>query len=487
MLNFFGQGKSKSKHRNSNAKIFCRLIEKSIWTRTSVVAYKSKYYILGVVLTFCAIELVLNHIPMIKKSDDFFSIEIDDKFDFRHVLNTPKFYPWFGREQHYTNYDRLWEFVSNKSSFFDEPSPLYLVSDGKLYGRSGQHDQIKRQFFHAIYLGRIRQYEQLISASLEVARKAFVHNKIPSDQQQQTLDLRLHQLIHEPFPFYFIWGDFRECQGKTFPFFTFPTFAQPFPGEECLPLGIPTYDHWRKYKHIRDDAANYWYNIFINQEEKYPWNTKINKAVWRGSTTGDASNWRDLPRSKLVQYSLDYPSILDAAFVEVVQRDKTEKKEIAASGFVQSAIPFEDFQKYKAIIDIDGNSWSSRFGDLLCTNSVVIKVEPRLVDYFYSELQPWIHYVPVDGNMSNLIEIVDIVMSEDRQTEMQLITQRANEWCRSKLNARQMIVDMVWILIYYMELLTKEDVLSGMFTQWKDNFSMQGGWNSSEWEEIPAN
>lgn len=489
--NFFGQHKSKSKHRNSNAKIFCRLIEKSIWSRTSVVAYKSKYYVLAVILTFCAIELILNHIPN-EKSDDFFSIEIDDKFDFRHVLNTPKFYPWYGGEQHYTihtearNFSRLWEFVSNKSSFLDEPSPLYLVSNGKLYGRSGQHDKIKRQSFYAIYLGRIRQYEQLISASLDVARQAIAHN-IPSNQHRQILDLRLHQLIHEPFPFYFIWGDFRACQGKTFPFFTFPTFAQPFPGEECSPLGIPTYGQWKKYKHIRDDAANHWDHIFINREEKYHWNTKINKAVWRGSTTGDATNWRDLPRSKLVQYSLDYPSILDAAFVGVVQRDKTEKKEIASSGFVQSAIPFEDFQNYKAIIDIDGNSWSSRFGDLLCTNSVVIKVEPRWVDYFYSELQPWIHYVPVNGNMSNLVEMVRLVMSEDRQTEMQQITQRANEWCRSKLNARQMIVDMAWILIYYVELLMKEDVHSGMFTQWKHNFSTQGGWNSSNWEEILTN
>jgi hypothetical protein len=150
-------------------------------------------------------------------------------------------------------------------------------------------------------------------------------------------------------------------------------------------------------------------------------------------------------------------------------------------------IPFEDFQKYKAIIDIDGNSWSSRFGDLLCLNSVVIKVEPRWVDYFYSELRPWIHYVPVNGNMSNLVEMVRLVMSEDRQTEMQQITQRANEWCRSKLNARQMIVDMAWILIYYVELLMKEDVHSGMFTQWKHNFSTQGGWNSSNWKEFFTN
>jgi len=358
---------------------------------------------------------------------------------------------------------------------------MYLISNGRLYGRRDQNDKFKRETpFHRLYLGRIREYEQLISFSLQVARQVV----ISSDQHQQVLDWRLRKLINQPFPFFFIWGDFRTCSGNNFPFFSFPTFARHFWEENCFPLGIPTYAQWRKHKH-KDYYS--WDLIFKLQNQKYPWETKIDKAVWRGSTTGDATNWRNLPRSKLVQYSLDHPTILDAAFVEIVQRNETEKEEIIASGFNESAIPFEDFQKYKAIIDIDGNSWSSRFGDLLCTNSVVIKVEPRWVDYFYSELQPWIHYVPVNENMSNLVEIVHIVMSEDRQTEMQQITHQANEWCQSKLNGAQMVTDMVWILIYYMELLTKQDVHSAMFRQWKNNFSMQGGWNSSDWEEILAN
>jgi len=35
---------------------------------------------------------------------------------------------------------------------------------------------------------------------------------------------------------------------------------------------------------------------------------------------------------------------------------------------------------HTAIIDIDGNSWSSRFGMLLCSNSVVIKVRVAIYD-----------------------------------------------------------------------------------------------------------
>ena len=34
-------------------------------------------------------------------------------------------------------------------------------------------------------------------------------------------------------------------------------------------------------------------------------------------------------------------------------------------------MPFEAQMAYRAIIDIDGNNWSSRFASLLCMNSVI--------------------------------------------------------------------------------------------------------------------
>lgn len=41
----------------------------------------------------------------------------------------------------------------------------------------------------------------------------------------------------------------------------------------------------------------------------------------------------------------------------------------------KSLMPHDDFQKYKAILDIDCNAWwSARLGKLLCYNSIVIKV-----------------------------------------------------------------------------------------------------------------
>jgi len=149
----------------------------------------------------------------------------------------------------------------------------------------------------------------------------------------------------------------------------------------------------------------------------------------------------------------------------------------------------EDFQKYRAVIDIDGNSWSSRFADLMCMNSVMIKVQPDWVDYFYPELRPWVHYIPVYGNLMNLVEVVAHVTAEDQETQQQMrsIVQNANSWCRSKMTAIQMSIDMIWIMISYVEMLKKEDSRSGNFTKWKEDFSYSRAWNTENWIEIPVN
>ena len=56
-------------------------------------------------------------------------------------------------------------------------------------------------------------------------------------------------------------------------------------------------------------------------------------------------------------------------------RDKLDVMDIKPTT-IKSKMDQDNFQKYKAILDIDGNAWSARLGKLLlCYNSVVIKVQ----------------------------------------------------------------------------------------------------------------
>ena len=146
-----------------------------------------------------------------------------------------------------------------------------------------------------------------------------------------------------------------------------------FESKWCNAIGMPSYEMWQSKQ-----KSSFWNDRFIIYSKEYPWTSKINKAVWRGSTTYaprfKGLELKETPRGKLVRLSMNYPELIDAAFVHVCQQYKNQKDLLANETIFAHKMPFNDQMKYKAILDIDGNNWSSRFPKLLCTNSIVIKV-----------------------------------------------------------------------------------------------------------------
>jgi len=132
---------------------------------------------------------------------------------------------------------------------------------------------------------------------------------------------------------------------------------------------------WKLNRNTRFKSISDVRKYYGKQQRKYPWEKKIRKAVWRGSSTGNAKNWRDLPRSKLVNASALNLDILDVGYYKFVQRSDKEVAEMEREFGTKERISMESFQRYMAVIDIDGNAWSSRFPTLLCQNSVVLKVD----------------------------------------------------------------------------------------------------------------
>ncbi len=162
-----------------------------------------------------------------------------------------------------------------------------------------------------------------------------------------------------------------------YPRFSWNIPATKYGDDWCNAISVPTYINWKAF---RDMDPSKWDAKIKTNERKYPWYSKIDRAVWRGSTTYHpdmygGSELNEIPRGKLVQLSMKRPELIDAAFVNF-RHDYTGKKDELRNQTIIAPrrMPFDEQMKYKAIIDIDGNSWSGRFASLLCTNSVVIKV-----------------------------------------------------------------------------------------------------------------
>ena len=76
-----------------------------------------------------------------------------------------------------------------------------------------------------------------------------------------------------------------------------------------------------------------------------------------------------------------------------------------------------------------------------------LQIEPDFIEYFYDELTPMTHYVP--ASLDNLTDVVMHVMDKDNEVEMKRIVLAANSWCRRKMNAKQIALDMMQQLRKY--------------------------------------
>jgi len=199
------------------------------------------------------------------------------------------------------------------------------------------------------------------------------------------------------------------------------------------------------------NGAGAWEYYFRMLRERYPWEAKRHLAGWRGSLTGSLDLEAN-QRYRLCRIGLNHSDIMDVRatflFPHFFWRGKdkdtgkmaVEEKE-AARCLGDPVAPFEAFARYRAIFDLDGNKWSSRFANLLCLNSVVLKVEPETVDHLYPDLKPWTHFVPVAANLSDAAERVRYVLDGRNEEQMRRIVSNANAWCQRRLVVRSLVHD----------------------------------------------
>ncbi len=154
-----------------------------------------------------------------------------------------------------------------------------------------------------------------------------------------------------------------------------------------------------------------------------PWTERIPKAFWRGSSTGSTASpgdWKSLPRVKLCQLGQRHSQTFDFGISGIVQFDDQVAAAIKAAELMRSPLPQHEFQRWKYLVDIDGNTnaWEGLFTKLY-TGSPVLKIASNkgYRQWYYDGLKSWHNYIPVDQGMSDLLDKVAWLQRHDEEAK----------------------------------------------------------------------
>jgi len=156
------------------------------------------------------------------------------------------------------------------------------------------------------------------------------------------------------------------------------------------------------------------------------WEDKISKALWRGSTTGSLQNQlstiRNLPRYKLCKIGKKLGAQADFAFTNIVQEKNENEKEAIRHLFIQEDIltgrlPFDEYEKYKLIVQIDGNGNNWELFRKLLLGSCLLLVDSDWQLWHNRNIQRWEHYVPIKNDLTDLEAMIDWCFRHEHEAE----------------------------------------------------------------------
>jgi hypothetical protein len=203
-------------------------------------------------------------------------------------------------------------------------------------------------------------------------------------------------------------------------------------GASELPMIVGFCSRGRRATLIPD--AHFWMRRGYSQEREefqrkwLPWQDRERRVFWRGSSTGGGFNnltvesFLGLPRYRLCAAGARLHGLLDAKLTNIVHAKGASEAEqildfLNSQGLFAPRVPQIEFMKYRFQIDIDGisNAWGLLLKLLM--GSCVLKVASEWRQWYYDKLRPWVHYVPVKNDLSDLAEQVSWCLEHDSDAE----------------------------------------------------------------------
>lgn len=194
-------------------------------------------------------------------------------------------------------------------------------------------------------------------------------------------------------------------------------------------LPIPTMDDWTRVQYKQGIHFASTRRTMATQDHfSTPWNKKRELAVFRGTNTGIGIDPQTNVRIKLVTEYQNHPRCNVG-----LTGWNTRPRKIVGDPCIQSprtdwvglsgSLTLEEQSTYKYIIHVPGHVQAYRLSIELAMRSVILMVQTPYRIWYESGLTPWVHYVPVAADLSDLDAQITWCLTHD--AECQAIAERA--------------------------------------------------------------
>lgn len=210
-------------------------------------------------------------------------------------------------------------------------------------------------------------------------------------------------------------------------------------------IAFPTYEDWARSVN-QETSSTAPGNVFPYSCREYPkiiktdWKNKIEKAVFRGATTGAGVTAQTNQRLKALDLSEKRPDLLDVGITSWNFRPRKYEGEPYLQTIERSQYPkanklnLQDQSRFKYILNLEGHVAAYRLSYELSTESVILLADSQWKMWHYKFLKPFVHYVPVSEDLHDLVKKIEWCKNND--TECEKIALNAKKFYDTYLGTR---------------------------------------------------
>jgi hypothetical protein len=182
-----------------------------------------------------------------------------------------------------------------------------------------------------------------------------------------------------------------------------------------------------------------WYDVadeILSLNDRIPWKEKKGIAFWRGAYTdkgtpnGEWPIFQNSPRLQICRLSLKAPDSVNAGLTDVEPLATPEPYE--KEGLMKPPVSKLEHLRYKYLAILDGHMCTyPGYQWRLLSDCACFKQQSDQIQWFYSALLPYRHYIPVANDMSDLVE--KVAWAEAHPEEVQRMVHEARRFAAENL------------------------------------------------------